>query len=129
MARNSTLDRHTLPAPHVFSSKMRKLGVGDGQTVVVYDSAGFYAAPRAWWMFKVMGAEQVFILNGGLPKWKAEGRPVEDGIVTRPERHFTARLNHGAVADLSDVKQMVQEGELDLDDDGNLLPLSSKMKA
>ncbi len=100
---------HTLPAPHVFSSKMRKLGVGDGQTVVVYDSAGFYAAPRAWWMFKVMGAEQVFILNGGLPKWKAEGRPVEDGIVTRPERHFTARLNHGAVADLSDVKQMVQD--------------------
>lgn len=100
---------HTLPAPHVFSSKMRKLGVGDGQTVVVYDSAGFYAAPRAWWMFKVMGAEQVFILNGGLPKWKAEGRPVEDGFVTRPERHFTARFNHGAVADLSDVKQMVQD--------------------
>ncbi|WP_346911938.1 3-mercaptopyruvate sulfurtransferase [uncultured Roseibium sp.] len=100
---------HTLPAPHVFSSKMRKLGVGDGQTVVVYDSAGFYSAPRAWWMFKVMGAEQVFILNGGLPKWKAEGRPVEDGTVTRPERHFTARFNHGAVADLSDVKQMIQE--------------------
>ncbi|WP_346896305.1 3-mercaptopyruvate sulfurtransferase [uncultured Roseibium sp.] len=99
---------HTLPAPHVFSSKMRRLGIGDGQTVVVYDSAGFYSAPRAWWMFKVMGAEQVFILNGGLPKWKAEGRPVEDGTVTRPERHFTARFNHGAVADLSDVKQMIQ---------------------
>ncbi len=100
---------HTLPAPHVFSSKMRRLGIGDGQTVVVYDSAGFYSAPRAWWMFKVMGAEQVFILNGGLPKWKAEGRPVEDGTVTRPERHFTARFNHGAVADLSDVKQMIQD--------------------
>lgn len=98
---------HTLPAPHVFSSKMRKLGVGDGQTVVIYDSAGFYSAPRAWWMFKVMGTEQVFILNGGLPKWKAEGRPVEDGTVTRPERHFTARFNHGAVADFSDVKQMI----------------------
>lgn len=100
---------HTLPAPHVFSSKMRKLGIGDGQTVVVYDSAGFYSAPRAWWMFKVMGAEQVFILNGGLPKWKAEGRPVEDGTVTRPERHFTARFNHGAVADLDDVKQMIKD--------------------
>ncbi|MBD1548827.1 3-mercaptopyruvate sulfurtransferase [Roseibium aggregatum] len=100
---------HTLPAPHVFSSKMRKLGIGDGQTVVVYDSAGFYSAPRAWWMFKVMGAEQVFILNGGLPKWKAEGRPVEDGTLTRPERHFTARFNHGAVADLDDVKQMIKD--------------------
>lgn len=100
---------HTLPAPHVFSSKMRRLGIGDGQTVVVYDSAGFYSAPRAWWMFKVMGVDQVFILNGGLPKWKAEGRPVEDGTVTRPERHFTARFNHGAVADLSDVKQMIQD--------------------
>jgi thiosulfate/3-mercaptopyruvate sulfurtransferase len=100
---------HTLPAPHVFSSKMRRLGIGDGQTVVVYDSAGFYSAPRAWWMLKVMGAEQVFILNGGLPKWKAEGRPVEDGTVTRPERHFTARFNHGAVADLSDIRQMIQD--------------------
>jgi len=100
---------HTLPAPHVFSSKMRKLGVGDGQTVVIYDSAGFYSAPRAWWMFKVMGAEQVYILNGGLPKWKAEGRPVEDGTVTRPERHFTARFNHGAVADFADVRQMIKD--------------------
>ena len=105
---------------------MRKLGIGDGQTVVIYDSAGFYSAPRAWWMFKVMGTEQVFILNGGLPKWKAEGRPVEDGTVTRPERHFTARFNHGAVADFSDVKQMIGDKRAARSSTPGLLPGSRR---
>ncbi|NBN62418.1 3-mercaptopyruvate sulfurtransferase [Pannonibacter tanglangensis] len=101
---------HMLPAPHVFSSMMRKLGIGDGMTLVVYDSLGLFSAARGWWMLKTMGAARVFVLDGGLPKWKAEGRPVEDGAVRRPERHFTARLNHGAVTDLADMRRIVESG-------------------
>ncbi|ADZ70436.1 3-mercaptopyruvate sulfurtransferase [Polymorphum gilvum] len=101
---------HMLPQPHVFSSRMRKLGIGDGQTIVVYDSVGCFSAPRAWWMFKVMGVGPVFVLDGGLPKWKAEGRPVDDAVVARPDRHFTARLDHGAVADLAAMRRIVADG-------------------
>jgi thiosulfate/3-mercaptopyruvate sulfurtransferase len=101
---------HMLPQPTAFSSMMRKLGVGDGMTLVFYDTVGLYSAPRGWWMLKTMGAERVFILDGGLPKWKSEGRPVEDGKVTRPERHFTARLNNRAVTDLDAMRAIVESG-------------------
>ncbi|WP_374628432.1 3-mercaptopyruvate sulfurtransferase [Pannonibacter indicus] len=101
---------HMLPQPTAFSSMMRKLGVGDGMTLVFYDTVGIYSAPRGWWMLKTMGAERVFILDGGLPKWKAEGRPVEDGKVTRPERHFTARLHNGAVTDIEAMRAIVDSG-------------------
>jgi len=102
---------HTLPAPHVFSSKMRKLGIGDGQRIVVYDGIGLFSAPRVWWMFKVMGASEVFVLDGGIGKWRAEGRPLEDGpSQARIDRHFTARLNHLALADLDDVRKTVKSG-------------------
>lgn len=101
---------HTLPAPHVFASKMRRLGIGDGQRIVVYDGIGLFSAPRVWWMFRVMGVEDVFILDGGIRKWKAEERPLEDLPVRRPERHFTARLNNLALADIDDVLKVVQSG-------------------
>lgn len=101
---------HMMPAPHVFSSMMRKLGIGDGMTLVVYDSAGLFSAARGWWMLKTMGSPRVFVLDGGLPKWKAEGRPLEDGAMRRPERHFTARMNNGAVVDLEDMRQIVDSG-------------------
>ena len=100
---------HMLPSPVVFSSMMRRMGIGDGQTVVVYDSAGLYSAARAWWMFKAMGAEHVYVLEGGLPKWKAHGYPLASGLETRPERHFTARLNHAAVRDLDDMRRAIKE--------------------
>ncbi|MEP3047376.1 MAG: 3-mercaptopyruvate sulfurtransferase [Roseibium sp.] len=96
---------HMLPQPYVFSSAMRKLGIGDGQTIVVYDDFGFYSAPRVWWTFRTFGVSQVHVLDGGLPKWRAENRPLDDMPVRRPERHFTARLNHGAVSDTADVKK------------------------
>ncbi|MEP3429427.1 MAG: 3-mercaptopyruvate sulfurtransferase [Roseibium sp.] len=102
--KNSDLP-HMLPAPHIFSSAMRKLGIGDGQTIVVYDDFGFYSAPRVWWTFRTFGVEQVFVLDGGMPKWQSENRPLDDLPVRRPERHFTARLNHGAVSDVADVKK------------------------
>ncbi|MHA7772650.1 3-mercaptopyruvate sulfurtransferase [Roseibium sp. M-1] len=101
---------HMLPAPHIFSSAMRKLGVGDGQTLVVYDDFDFYSAPRVWWTLKVMGAQRVYVLDGGFPKWRAEGRPFDDDLPRRVESHFTSRLNHGAVADLDHVRETIASG-------------------
>lgn len=101
---------HMLPAPYAFASAMRKLGIGDGQTIVVYDDFGFYSAPRVWWTFRTMGVDTVHVLDGGLPKWQAEGRPVDDEPVRRPERHFTARLDHSAVSDLGDIRKTIQTG-------------------
>lgn len=101
---------HMLPDPVAFSSAMRKLGVGDGQRIVVYDSYGLFSAPRVWWTFRAFGVADVAILEGGLPKWQAEGRPLEDGPVSRIPRHFTARLDHGSVAGASEIKQALASG-------------------
>ncbi len=101
---------HMLPRPEKFSSRMRKLGIGDGQRIVVYDGAGLYSAARVWWTFRVMGVADVAVLDGGLPKWLAEDRPVEAGPVRRQERHFTARLDHGAVRDADDVLRSLKNG-------------------
>ena len=96
---------HMMPDPVAFSSAMRRLGVGDGMKIVVYDGSGLFSAPRVWWMLKTFGVADVAILEGGLPKWKAEGHPLEDGPVTRQTRHFTARLNHGAIANVSTITE------------------------
>ena len=90
---------HMLPSPEKFASRMRKLGIGDGNRVVVYDAHGLMSATRAWWMLRVFGHSDVALLNGGLPKWLAEGRPVEDGPPRPRERHFTARFDHSQVRD------------------------------
>jgi thiosulfate/3-mercaptopyruvate sulfurtransferase len=86
------------PAPK-FASRMRKLGLGDGNLIVVYDSAGVYSSPRAWWMLRAMGHEDVVVLDGGLPKWRREGRPLEDLTAQPFARHFTARPNNALVRD------------------------------
>lgn len=92
---NSSLP-HMLPPPEKFASRVRKLGIGDGNRIVVYDANNMSAA-RVWWMFRIFGAREVAILDGGLAKWLAEGRPVEDGEVKLQERHFTARLDNTQV--------------------------------
>jgi len=104
--KNSDLP-HMLPAPHAFSSAMRKLGIGDGQTIVVYDDFGFYSAPRVWWTLRTMGAESVYVLDGGFPKWRAENRPVTDDETRKLQSHFSSRLNHGAVADLAQMRSTI----------------------
>ena len=108
---------HMLPSPEAFASRMRRMGIGDGKRVVVYDSVGLFSAPRVWWTFLVMGHRDVVVLDGGLPKWRAEGRPVESGTPTRPqERHFTARRHAGMVADLDDIRRAVVSGEAEIVD-------------
>jgi len=98
---------HMLPPPEQFSSKVRKLGLGDGLRIVVYDSKGLFSAARVWWTFRVFGHRDVAVLDGGLPKWLAEGRPVEEGAVTPGQRHFTARFNSLLVRDADQVARNV----------------------
>jgi thiosulfate/3-mercaptopyruvate sulfurtransferase len=99
---------HMLPSTIKFSSRMKKMGIGDGMKVVVYDSHGLFSAARVWWTFRAMGHEDVAVLDGGLKKWKAEGRPLEDGPPTkRFERHFTPLQNAGLIRDMADIIQLV----------------------
>lgn len=99
---------HMLAPATKFASRMRKLGLGDGNLIVVYDSAGIYSSPRAWWMLRAMGHSDVVILDGGLPKWRSEGRPLEDMTVTPFARHFTARRDHALSKDLAQMKENLQ---------------------
>jgi len=101
---------HMLPPPAKFASRMRKLGLGDGNLIVVYDGAGIYSSPRAWWMLRAMGHEDVVILDGGLPKWRREGRPLEDLIPNPYHRHFTPRPNHALVRNFAQMLANLKSG-------------------
>ncbi len=94
---------HMLPPAPKFASHMRRLGLGDGNLIVVYDGAGMYSAPRAWWMLRAMGHEDVAVLDGGFPKWKREGRPLEDLVPQPHPRHFTPRPNNAILRGLDQV--------------------------
>jgi thiosulfate/3-mercaptopyruvate sulfurtransferase len=104
IADHSTNLPHMLPGADVFAEAVGKLGISDGMTIVVYDGAGLGGAPRVWWTFRVFGAENVLVLDGGLPKWKAEGRPTESGPATRTAKTFKAKLNNAMVANVDTVK-------------------------
>jgi thiosulfate/3-mercaptopyruvate sulfurtransferase len=95
---------HMLPGPDQFGAAAGKLGIGRDDTIVVYDGAGLMSAPRVWWTFRLFGAKKVFILDGGLPKWKAENRPVEAGDVKPATKSFDAEMQTDRVAMLSDVQ-------------------------
>lgn len=99
---------HMLPTPTAFASRMRQLGIGDGVQIVVYDGIGLFSAPRIWWMLRAFGARDVVILDGGLPKWKAENHPLEDGEAQRLPAHFTARLDHSVIANMTDVQRALE---------------------
>jgi len=99
---------HMLPSTTKFASRMKKMGIGDGMRIIAYDSEGLYSAARVWWMFRAMGHDDVAVLNGGLKKWKAEGRALDSGPPTpRPERHFTPRFHAGLVRDVADMKGLI----------------------
>ncbi len=108
---------HMLPSPIKFSSRMKKMGIGDGMKVVVYDSHGLFSAARVWWTFRAMGHDDVAVLNGGLKKWTGEGRELEDGPPPRRfERHFSPRQNSGLIRDQSDIVELVAHGNAQLVD-------------
>jgi thiosulfate/3-mercaptopyruvate sulfurtransferase len=110
IADQTTSLPHMLPNSVAFASAMRKLGLGDGMRMIVYDGEGLYSAPRVWWTLRAFGVADVAILDGGLPKWKAEGRPLEEGETLRQPRHFTARFDHSMVAELDQVRQALMGG-------------------
>ena len=101
---------HMLPGPDQFGAAVGALGIAETDTIVVYDATGLYSAPRVWWTFRIFGAKNVFVLDGGLPAWKAESRPVEAGAVKRPARTFKATMDTGAVAMVSDVQMALTDG-------------------
>lgn len=98
---------HMVPSAAAFSAKVRKLGLGDGVTVVVYDSNRFCASARVWWMFRLFGHEAVVVLDGGMERWRAEGRPLEEGPARPRERHLTARQNHTLLRELDQMRANV----------------------
>lgn len=94
---------HMAPPPEKFVSRMRAMGIGDGHQVVVYDGAGLVSAARVWWLFHLMGKTDTAVLDGGLPKWVAEGREVEDMPPILRDRHITVQRNAQLVKSVTQV--------------------------
>jgi thiosulfate/3-mercaptopyruvate sulfurtransferase len=99
---------HMLPSAEQFAAQVGALGVGDGMTIVVYDGIGLYGAARVWWTFRVFGSDNVRVLDGGMPTWKAENRPLGTGPTRPPApKTFTSRFNRNMVASIDDVQKVL----------------------
>jgi len=109
IADHSTDLPHMLPGATQFNKDVSALGIGKDDTIVIYDGAGLGGAPRVWWTFKIFGANKVYILDGGLPKWKAEGRPLEQGTSQHTPRKFEGELNTRVVANVDDVQMALTD--------------------
>ena len=107
---------HTVPPTEKFISRVRALGIGDGHRIVVYDAHGLFSAARVWWMFRLFGVEDVAVLDGGLPKWVAEGRALDASAPMHRDRHFTARRNSGLVRDVTQVAATAKLGDSEIID-------------
>lgn len=101
---------HMVPPVEKFVSRVRRKGIGDGHKVVVYDGAGLFSAARVWWLFRMFGHRDVSVLDGGLPKWKAEGRPVDDVPPVTRDRHLTARKDLSLLRDATQIALAVKLG-------------------
>jgi thiosulfate/3-mercaptopyruvate sulfurtransferase len=113
---NTTLP-HMLPSPEKFAADLKRLGASDAKHIICYDSVGLFSAARLWWMLKWFGHDRVSVLDGGLLKWKAEGRPLQSGEARKPEaRHFTPNLKPKIVRTLNDVSTALQTNSAQLAD-------------
>ncbi len=106
---HSTELPHMLPGTTQFGQAAGALGIGNDDTIVVYDSRGLYSAARVWWTFRIFGAKNVFVLDGGLPKWKAERRALETGDAKRAPKKFHAEMDIAPVAMLADVRMALTD--------------------
>lgn len=102
---------HMVPPVEKFMSRLRAMGVGDGHQIVVYDGAGLMSAARVWWLFKLMGKDTVAVLDGGFPKWQAEGRVVEDMPPIVRDRHMTVQFRNNLVRDVTQVSAASKIGD------------------
>ena len=101
---------HMMPSAALFSTEARKLGVNQHSAIIVYDNSGIYSSPRAWWMFRAMGHENVAVLNGGLPAWRKEHLPCEAvGPVSVPEGDFKAAYNPELISNLEEVLRAMDD--------------------
>jgi len=110
IADTSTLLPHMLPSARAFAEGVGALGCGNADRVVVYDTRGVVSAARVWWTFRAFGHAQVAVLDGGLPRWRAEGRPVESGLPAPRFRRYTARLHPSRVRDLAQMRANLRHG-------------------
>lgn len=102
---------HMVPPVEKFMSRMRAMGIGDGHQVVVYDGMGLFSAARVWWLFRLMGKTEVAVLDGGLPKWRAEGHPVTDAHPVIRDRHMTVTRQNQLVRDVTEVARAAKLGD------------------
>lgn len=109
LSDHSTSLPHMLPTPESFSRDMAALGVGDQMTIVVYEQEGVFSAPRAWWMLRTFGAQNVHVLDGGLSAWIEADLPTETADVDRAPATFRATLHRDRVKDFHQVQQMIAE--------------------
>ncbi|KIC18745.1 3-mercaptopyruvate sulfurtransferase [Leisingera sp. ANG-Vp] len=107
---------HMVPPVEKFMSRLRAMGVGDGHQVVVYDGAGLFSAARVWWLFRLMGQTNIAVLDGGFPKWQAEGHPVEDLPPVIRDRHMTVRVQNHMVRDVTQVSAAAKLGDHEIID-------------
>jgi thiosulfate/3-mercaptopyruvate sulfurtransferase len=107
MSDHSTPLPHMLPTPENFSRRMSALGVGDHMAIVLYEQEGVFSAPRAWWMLRTFGAQNVYLLDGGLRAWTEAGHPTQSGQVQRAPGSFHAKLDHDAVKSFTQIQQMI----------------------
>lgn len=107
---------HMAPPVEKFMSRLRAMGVGDGHQIVVYDALGLFSAARVWWLFRLMGQENIAVLDGGLPKWQAEGRPTEDMPPLIRDRHMTVRRQNQMVKDVTQVASAAKLGDHEIVD-------------
>ena len=105
---------HMAPPPEKFISRMRAMGVGDGHQVVIYDGAGIFSAARVWWTFRLMGKTDVAVLDGGFPKWQAEGHEIEDMPPVIRDRHMTVSRQNHLVKDVTQVAHAAKLAEAEI---------------
>ena len=107
---------HTVPPLEKFVSRIRKLGVGDGHRIVVYDQDGLFSAARVWWLFRFFGHQEVAVLDGGLPAWTAAGGELEDMAPAARDRHFTPRVQSMLLSDVTRVSEALKLGDVQIVD-------------
>ena len=107
---------HMLPPAGRYASRMMKLGARDGQRFVLYDNSPLHSAARAWWMVRSFGAAKIAMLDGGMAKWKSEGRPLESGAGSLRRGHFSPRLDRSGIADKAQVLRAMRTGSHEIVD-------------
>ncbi|MBB3608087.1 3-mercaptopyruvate sulfurtransferase [Rhizobium sp. BK602] len=117
IADHSTGLPHTVPSPEFFAAEVGRLGISENDLIVVYDGPGLFASPRVWWLFHlVMGAKNVFVLDGGLDGWKAEGRPLETALPAFEPTTFRPNFNPDRIVPLEEMRGIVDSGSLQIAD-------------